>query len=56
MMAGAGMKPQLIRLYIEMLKGFNTGLLAPTQAFTSENRGKVRVADYAPAFKAAWQS
>ncbi len=55
-MIGAGLKPQMADLYIEMMKGFNSGKLAPTQPFTAKNRGKVRVQDYAPAFKAAWNS
>lgn len=55
-MLAAGMKPNLVKLLLEMYKAFNEGKIELTQQTTPDHRGKTTLEDFSKIFAQAYQT
>lgn len=54
-MLASGMKPGIVKLFVEMYQAFNQGLCEPTQKLTSDHYGKTTIEQFAHAFAEAYK-
>lgn len=54
-MIGAGMKKSIVNLLVEMHKGLNEGLIAPTQSISAEHKGNISFENFSQEFSRAFK-
>ena len=55
-MLAAGMKPDVVGLFIEMDRGLNDGLIRATQPMTRDHLGSTSIEHFAEEFAAAFRA
>jgi uncharacterized protein YbjT (DUF2867 family) len=52
----SGMKHQIAKLWVEMIRGFNEGIIVPTQKLTAGHKGKITIEEFAKTFSHMYRS